>query len=68
MVLMGSGGGLQMNKFKRVSYDHHVSLADGRFPGLMSRGEGVPYHVAYPIIQVMCLTPHPTQEQNGRRL
>ena len=35
------GVGSQMNKFERVSSDHHqMSRAGGRPPGLMSRGGG----------------------------
>ena len=34
----------------------HFVLAQGRSPGLMSR-EGVPYHVTYPTIHVMYLSP-----------
>ena len=69
----GVGVGPQVNKFEQVaSDDHQMSVAGLRvgckFPGLMSGGgvrspglmsgeRGVPYHVTYPMIQVMYLTP-----------
>ena len=56
------GGGPQVNKFEQVSSDHHqMSVAGGigylglmsegevlRYPGPISRGVGVPYHVTSP--------------------
>ena len=63
-----------MNKFEQVSSDdHQLSLAgsgvprsevQGRSPGLMSgggavsSGEGVSYHVTYPMMHLMLPLPH----------
>ena len=55
LLLGGWGIGPQMNKFEQVSCDHHhMSLAGGgrgRSPGL--EGRGVPYHVTYPMMDLM---------------
>ena len=72
LVLLGNR---QMSKFEEVSSDQHqMSLARG-FPGLTSRGagevvcyltfsgDGVPYHVTYPMMHLMILAQPPPCKQ-----
>ena len=55
------GVGPQINKFEKVSSDHHqMSLAgeEGRSPWVWCLGEmWVPYHVTYPMMHLMLTTP-----------
>ena len=59
LFLGGWGIGPQMNKFEQVSSDHHqMSLAGGAGVGpqvLKAGGGGVPYHVTYPMMDLMKL-------------
>ena len=56
----GGGVGPQVNKFEQVpSDDHQMSVAGGRYPGLMSKG--VPYLSIY-----ACDVPSPHSFVCGR--